>query len=164
MDTALQRAAKTLAETLTAHDLTVTTAESCTGGLVTKTLCATESTADFHSCGFVTYSNYAKTRLLGVKPETLERYTAVSAQTVEEMARGAKERAGQDIGLSISGYAGPDGGEDGTPAGTVWFGWALPDGDVIARKKQFSGENTRVIEDAATWALTELTRLLETHR
>jgi len=164
MDNALQRAAKNLADALTARDLTVTTAESCTGGLVTKTLCATGSTAEYHSCGFVTYSNYAKSQLLGVSPETLARFTAVSAETVEEMARGAQERAAQDVGLSISGYAGPDGGEDGTPAGTVWFGWALPDGEVVSQKKQFSGENTQVIEQAAIWAMTELTRLLETHR
>lgn len=161
MESPLQRAANDLSGYLISRNLTVATAESCTGGLVTWTLCSTEHTADFHSCGYVTYSDYAKKQLLGVASETLEKYTAVSQQTVEEMACGARTRSQQDISLAISGYAGPDGGKDGTPPGTIWFAWVLPDGKVVTQKKIFSGHCKIVIEDAATWAMRELIHLLE---
>lgn len=124
MNEKLQHAAKQAGIYLSRRGLRLATAESCTGGLITYMLCATEDTTAFYSSGFITYTNEAKQRMLGVSAETLRLYTAVSEQTVHEMAAGARERSGEDVSLSVSGYAGPDGGEDGTPPGTVWFGWA----------------------------------------
>ena len=97
----------------------LTTAESCTGGNLAVALCAEENTAEFYDVGMVVFSDAAKERILGVRHETIERFTAVSEQTVTEMAAKIREIAEADIGLAISGYAGPEGGDDGTAAGTA---------------------------------------------
>ena len=135
----------------------LTTAESCTGGNLASALCAEKDTASFFGTGVVTFNNEAKHKVLGVNNATLEKYTAVSSQTVGEMAQGALELADADISIAISGYAGPDGGEDGTPAGTVWFGWSFR-GEVTTAVQHFTGECEDVIEKAVRYALSELLR------
>ena len=119
---------KKLASKLTDAGLRLTTAESCTGGKLSVALCAEENTADFYDVGLVVFSDAAKARILGVRPETLERYTAVSEQTVTEMAASIRDIAQADISIAISGYAGPEGGDDGTAAGTVCFAWNIRGG------------------------------------
>ncbi|EOC1325271.1 CinA family protein [Cronobacter dublinensis] len=161
MNEKLQHAAKQAGIYLSQRGLRLATAESCTGGLITYTLCATEDTTAFYSSGFITYTNEAKQRMLGVKEETLRLYTAVSEQTVHEMAAGARERSGEDISLSVSGYAGPSGGEDGTPPGTVWFGWGMPGLETVAEKRHFNGDPKTVIDQAAVFALERLVELLK---
>lgn len=135
----------------------LTTAESCTGGKLASALCAEDDTADFYGVGLVTFTDEAKEKVLGVQAETLEKYSAVSEQTVCEMAQGALRIAGADIAVAISGYAGPDGGDDGTPAGTVWFAWSFH-GEVRAAVQHFTGECDDVIEKAVRYALTEVIR------
>ena len=76
------------------------------------------------------------------------------------MAAGAIARSGADVSVAISGYAGPDGGEDGTPAGTVWFAWQLPDNVIVAKVKHFEGDSESVIKQAASYALATLIMLL----
>lgn len=105
---------KKVASKLTDLGLRLTTAESCTGGKLSVALCAEENTAEFYDVGLVVFSDGAKERILGVRPETLERYTAVSEQTVTEMAARILEIAQADVSIAISGYAGPEGGDDGT--------------------------------------------------
>ncbi|MEB5921613.1 2-oxo-tetronate isomerase [Franconibacter daqui] len=161
MNDAIERATTKVREYLRAKGLKLATAESCTGGLIAYSLCATGDTTDFFSSGFTTYTNKAKQNMLGVSEETLRLYTAVSEQTVKEMAQGARDRSGEDVSLSVSGYAGPDGGEDGTPAGTVWFGWALNDGRLVAEKRHFNGDPKTVIDQAAAFALERLIELLK---
>ncbi|MCH9299675.1 CinA family protein [Pantoea allii] len=156
----LNEAAALLGQQLLSSGLRLATAESCTAGLISMTLAAVENSGDFFTSGFVTYSESAKVRLLGVSEDTLEKHTAVSRETVCEMARGARERSGELVSLAISGYAGPDGGQDGTPAGTIWVGWALPGGDVIARCQHFSGEPKAVMEQGTIWAIQGLSELL----
>lgn len=156
----LSQAAEQLGQQLLSSGLRLATAESCTAGLISITLAAVENSGDFFTSGFITYSESAKVRLLGVGEKTLEKHTAVSRETVCEMARGARERSGEHVSLAISGYAGPDGGEDGTPAGTIWVGWALSDGAVIARCQHFSGEPKAVMEQGASWAIQGLSELL----
>jgi PncC family amidohydrolase len=92
--------------------------------------------------GFVTYTNEMKMSMLGVSGDTLEQYTAVSEQTAAEMARGARERTGADIALSTTGYAGPGGGTDETPVGTVFLGISTPDGEDF-RRLSLSGRRSR---------------------
>ena len=119
------------------------TAESCTGGWVSKALTDLAGSSDWFGFGLVTYSNQAKQRLLGVKPGTLERYGAVSEQVVEEMARGLLELSGADLGLAVSGIAGPDGGSADKPVGTVWFAWSSREGERIQVQtglQRFSGD------------------------
>ncbi|HDR2513219.1 TPA: 2-oxo-tetronate isomerase [Enterobacter ludwigii] len=150
---------KKVASKLTDLGLRLTTAESCTGGKLSVALCAEENTAEFYDVGLVVFSDGAKERILGVRPETLERYTAVSEQTVTEMAARILEIAQADVSIAISGYAGPEGGDDGTAAGTVCFAWNLR-GHTETRTVLFSGDCQDVIEKAVQYSLSELvTRL-----
>lgn len=148
-----------MASKLTDLGLRLTTAESCTGGKLSVALCAEENTAEFYDVGLVVFSDGAKERILGVRPETLERYTAVSEQTVTEMAARILEIAQADVSIAISGYAGPEGGDDGTAAGTVCFAWNLR-GHTETRTVLFSGDCQDVVEKAVQYSLSELvTRL-----
>lgn len=154
---------KKLASKLTDLGLRATTAESCTGGKLAVALCAEENTAEFYDVGLVVFSNSAKEKLLGVQHETLERFTAVSEQTVGEMASCARNIAQANIGIATSGYAGPEGGEDGTPAGTVCFGWDI-EGRVETRTVLFSGECQDVVEKAVRYSLSQLIEFLSARR
>lgn len=150
---------KKVASKLTDLGLRLTTAESCTGGKLSVALCAEENTAEFYDVGLVVFSDGAKERILGVRPETLERYTAVSEQTVTEMAARILEIAQADVSIAISGYAGPEGGDDGTAAGTVCFAWNHR-GHTETRTVLFSGDCQDVVEKAVQYSLSELvTRL-----
>lgn len=150
---------KKVASKLTDLGLRLTTAESCTGGKLSVALCAEENTAEFYDVGLVVFSDGAKERILGVRPETLERYTAVSEKTVTEMAARILEIAQADVSIAISGYAGPEGGDDGTAAGTVCFAWNLR-GHTETRTVLFSGDCQDVVEKAVQYSLSELvTRL-----
>ena len=137
------------------HRPTVGLAESCTGGLIAKLLTdAAGSSAYFHR-GFVTYSNQAKTQLLGVPAELIEEHGAVSGPVVEAMATGARRADGRGLALSVSGVAGPDGGTADKPVGTVWIG--LADGErVFSRRFSFPGDRDTVRLRAAYMALTLL--------
>ncbi|NYS31234.1 CinA family protein [Pantoea sp. WMus005] len=161
MAKSLDQTAEQLGNILLSSGLQLATAESCTAGLISMTLAAVENSGDFYTSGFVTYSENAKIRLLGVKPETLKQHTAVSEQTAREMVQGACARSGEPVGLSITGYAGPGGGEDGTPPGTIWFGWVLPDGSDEAECHQFSGDPKSVMEQGTQFALEGLIKRLQ---
>ncbi|HDR2783855.1 TPA: 2-oxo-tetronate isomerase [Enterobacter sichuanensis] len=150
---------KKVASKLTDLGLRLTTAESCTGGKLSVALCAEENTADFYDVGLVVFSDGAKERILGVSPQTLERYTAVSEQTVTEMAASIRVIAQADVSIAISGYAGPEGGDDGTAAGTVCFGWNIR-GQTHTRTVLFSGDCQDVVEKAVQFSLAELVSLL----
>lgn len=160
MDKTLLKAAEGVLCVLKAKNLNLATAESCTAGLIGMTLCAASEGGANYSSGFVTYDNTAKTTMLGVKPETLSQYTAVSAQAVREMAQGANRVAKTQVALSVSGYAGPEGGEDGTPAGTIWFGWVFGLERAITEVKHFDGDCEEVIRQTALHSLKRLKSLL----
>ncbi|MCS3409090.1 CinA family protein [Serratia sp. AKBS12] len=161
MDQQLVAMAKQAGNALKAKGLKLSTAESCTGGWVSMALCAAGDSGDFFTSGFITYTNSAKMRLLRVKPTTLERHTAVSELVVCEMVQGALAASGEQVALAISGYAGPEGGPDGTPAGSVWFAWGGKAIGLSAEKRHFDGDSESVIHQAALFALTRLTQLLQ---
>lgn len=161
MDDELNNAATILGELLSATSLTVTTAESCTAGWVGSTLAAVSDSTRFYNCGFITYTDAAKQRILNVSPHTLATHSAVSEAVVIEMARGVRSLTGDNIGIAVTGYAGPDGGDDGTPAGTIWFGWCLDDESVCTSQKWFTGNSEEVVRKAALYCITELTRILK---
>lgn len=120
-DAALARLAARVGRRLLRERLRVVTAESCTAGWIAKALTDTAGSSAWLDSGYVTYSNAAKQRALGVAARTLERFGAVSEQTVREMARGALRASGAEIAVAVSGIAGPDGGTPQKPVGTVWF-------------------------------------------
>jgi nicotinamide-nucleotide amidase len=99
----------------------IATAESCTGGWIAKAFTDLAGSSRWFECGWVTYSNAAKIRDIGVAPRTLDEHGAVSEPTVREMATGALRVSGADIAIAVSGIAGPDGGSAEKPVGTVWF-------------------------------------------
>lgn len=129
---------ETVVELLSERKLTVTTAESCTGGLIAGTLINVAGASDVLNEGYVTYSNEAKERLAGVKHETLEKYGAVSSQTAREMAQGAAKAAGADAALSATGIAGPGGGTKEKPVGLVYVGCYL-NGETTVKECRFTG-------------------------
>ena len=139
----------------------IVTAESCTGGLIAKKLTDSPGSSDYFWGSFITYENSAKTAL-GVNPDTLARFGAVSSETVIEMASSALAESYADIAVSVSGIAGPGGGSREKPVGTVWFGTSYA-GNTEALKMLFSGSREEVREKASEAALLiVIKRLLET--
>jgi nicotinamide-nucleotide amidase len=138
---------------------TVSTAESCTGGLIARRLTELPGSSQFFMEGAITYSNDAKKRTLGVSGETLEKYGAVSEEAAREMAAGMRNRAGTDYAISVTGIAGPDGGSTEKPVGTVWFGLADKD-RVEATKVFFPGDRYLIRWRSSQTALDLLRRRL----
>jgi nicotinamide-nucleotide amidase len=135
------------------------TAESCTGGWVSKAITDVPGSSAWFRGGVVSYDNSLKQSLLGVTEETLAIHGAVSDATVLEMALGALERVGGDIALAVSGIAGPDGGQPGKPVGTVWFGWAWRHGQAVhhrTRLKIIDGGREEVRRRSVMTALSGL--------
>jgi len=124
-DTALAKLAARVGRGLRRAGLKVVTAESCTAGWIAKALTDVPGSSEWLDSGYVTYSNEAKVRALGVSPRTLDRFGAVSAEAVREMALGALRASGVDAAVAVSGIAGPDGGTPEKPVGTVWLCAAL---------------------------------------
>lgn len=150
-----------IAHELTERKKTVTTAESCTGGLLAAELTRLPGSSAFFQRGFVTYSNQSKTQLLNVLPSTLRSYGAVSEETVREMALGALLATRNDYAIGISGVAGPDGGTDKSPVGTVWFGFATKQ-RIWAKQYRFSGTRDEIRQQAVQYALAILEHYLQT--
>lgn len=140
--------------------LTVATAESCTGGTIASQITAVAGCSDVMAGGVVAYSNEVKKRILGVSPDTLEAHGAVSAETAAEMALGACRATGADCAVATTGIAGPTGGTPEKPVGTVWFGIAIH-GQVTTFTHRFPGTRDRVVNRAATTALSALSMALK---
>lgn len=147
-------------ELLAERHYTVTTAESCTGGMIAGTLVNVAGASDVLNEGYVTYSNEAKERLLGVSHDTLEKYGAVSEQTAREMARGAARTAGADAALSATGIAGPGGGTAEKPVGLVYVGCFL-NGRTSVKECRFTGNRAENRMNTVETALSMLEEALE---
>ena len=142
-------------ELLKANNLTVTTAESCTGGLVAGRLINVPGISEYLKEGYITYSNEAKQKLLGVPAEILQKYGAVSPQTAEAMAKGGAKAAEVDVCIAVTGIAGPDGGSLEKPVGLVYMScYCL--GKVYTEKNQYTGSRSKIREYAVASALTLL--------
>jgi len=122
IDTELLQQAEALMESLRVHNLTVVTAESCTGGLIAAALSHARSASESLLGGFVVYTKACKTAVLGVSSDLLEKSGSVNAQVADELARGALERSTADLAVAVTGVLGPDADEDGNPPGQVYFG------------------------------------------
>ena len=156
-DEDLQQLTRQVAHILQQRGWMLATVESCTGGWVAKCCTDLAGSSAWFERGFVTYSNQSKQDLVAVRAVTLEQFGAVSEQTVIEMAQGALNRSNADISVSISGIAGPDGGTEEKPVGTVWFAWATKIA-ATAELHHFSGNRDSVRRQAVATALTGITK------
>lgn len=150
------RLAIDLGRALLARKWKAATAESCTGGLVAGAITDIAGSSEWFERGFVTYSNEAKVELLGVRPETLARFGAVSEATVLEMVAGALARSRADIAVAVTGIAGPGGGTPDKPVGLVWLAWGIRGGQVEAASHRFPGERAAVRAATVAAALAGL--------
>lgn len=141
----VETAAKRLLALCRKRELTIATAESCTGGLVAGALTEIAGSSDVVDCGFVTYSNAAKQRMLGVTALTLERAGAVSREAAEEMAQGALAHSDADLAVAITGIAGPGGATPGKPVGLVHFAAAARGGRSVHREKRYGAIGRRKV-------------------
>ncbi len=138
----------------------VATAESCTGGLISKLLTDVAGSSGWFERGVVTYSNLAKQELLDVPEDIIEETGAVSEDTAKCMVEGMLMSSPADWGIAVTGIAGPTGGTQAKPVGTVWISWLHRGSDPVVRCYQFSGNREQVREQTAQTALTELLKLL----
>ena len=163
-DRELSGAVRRVAEGMRRRGWRLCTAESCTGGYLAKALTDLAGSSAWFECGFVTYSNIAKRRQLGVSPGTLQTHGAVSEVVVKEMAAGALRASGADVVVAVSGVAGPGGGSEDKPVGTVWLAWGLRGRAPLARHFRFSGDRAGVRFQAVLMGLAGLVRLLDDHQ
>ena len=145
--------AQTVLEACRARGWHVATAESCTGGLVAGALTAIAGSSDVVERGFVTYSNVAKSEMLGVSPTTIAAHGAVSPETAAAMAQGALARAPVDLTISVTGVAGPGGGSVAKPVGLVIFGLARRNGPCRTERHVFDGDRSSMRQGALQMAL-----------
>ena len=155
MDQELLSLSSAVSKTLLAHKLTISTAESCTGGLLSHVLTGISGSSAYFIGGVVAYSNVIKEMVLGVELKTIQAYGAVSEQTAREMADGIRVRFGTDIGLSTTGVAGPTGGTPSKPVGLVWMGISTP-GKTTTFEGHFKGERLEIMRSTVIALLTHL--------
>ena len=148
----MNKTAEHLVAMLKATGMTCATAESCTGGGIGSAITGVPGSSEVYLGGVVSYSNQVKHEVLGVSSASLETFGAVSPQVAEEMALGARRLTRADIAVSVTGIAGPGGGNAEKPVGLVWFGLATADG-VRSEKKLFMGDRASVRAQAVTHAL-----------
>lgn len=160
----IAKSVKLLAQKSLDQAIRVTTAESCTGGWIAKSLTDLPGSSAWFEYGFVVYSNEAKTRLLGVPTEILEQHGAVSEAVVDALVRGALRVSGADLAVAVSGVAGPDGGSPEKPVGTVWLAWGKAgSGEITTHCRQFlfSGDRESVRSQTVVQALDGLIDMLD---
>ena len=145
------------------HKLSVVTAESCTGGMISTRITARSGASSMFERGFVTYSNDSKAELLDVSREILETAGAVSRECAEAMVQGALKHSKAQIGVSVTGIAGPDGGNEDKPIGLVYIGYAMRGGPVKVAKHNFSGDRGAVRNQTVEAALIHILELIKTN-
>ena len=151
--------AKELGEALKSRGLMLALAESCTGGMVAQAITSVAGSSAWFDRGFVTYSNAAKIEMLGVRTETIEKFGAVSEETASDMALGALKHSNAQIAGSITGIAGPDGGSQDKPVGTVCFGFAQAN-QCKASTQHFTGSREQVRQQATAFLMQQLIQQL----
>lgn len=153
-----------LGKALTLQAQTLSTAESCTGGGIAHAITGVPGSSGWFEGGFVTYSNEAKIRLLGVGAELIATHGAVSEAVVMAMAKGALKRTGSDYAVAVSGIAGPGGGTAAKPVGTVWLAYGHAGGQVVAVSHHFRGDRSAIRAMTVLQAIRGLLDLVESGR
>ena len=160
MSTATEAPVHELAAELLARGWMLATAESCTGGLIAGACTDLAGSSAWLERGFVTYSNAAKTQMLGVDAALIAQHGAVSEPVARAMAQGALQHAQAQVALAVTGVAGPGGGSADKPVGTVWFGWAV-DGRLVSEVRHFAGDRAAVRQATVRHSLQRLLQLLK---
>ena len=160
MDHELFTLAQIVGQALQVQKKMLVTAESCTGGWIAQALTDVPGSSLWFDRGFVTYSNAAKIQMLAVKPETLERYGAVSAETVIEMALGALCHSDADVAIAVTGIAGPSGGSEEKPVGTVFIAWATKAVGYKVIQENLGGDRQAIRRQTVVLALKGLVDLV----
>ena len=145
---------------LTQHGLMLVSAESCTGGWLGQVVTTVPGSSTWYERGFITYSNISKQEMLGVRYGTLEQFGAVSAQTAYEMAMGALTNSHAQVGVSITGIAGPDGGTKTKPVGMVCFSWVMKEGLARSETQFLKGDRETIRHQSVSIALQGVIKLL----
>jgi len=158
-DSALGLLARQLGATAQANHHSLVTAESCTGGWIAKVLTDIAGSSAWFECGIAAYSYESKQALLGVRPQTLEHFGAVSRETVLEMVSGSLVHSGATLAVAVTGIAGPSGGTADKPVGTVWIAWKRRGGYATAELFSFDGDREAVRRRTVAAALQGLLRL-----
>ena len=148
-----------IVQLMTEHKLTLSAAESCTGGMFSARVINTAGASVVYEAGFVTYANKAKHKLIGVKKKTLKEYGAVSKETAKEMVKGTLKATGADYAVSITGIAGPGGGTAQKPVGLVYIGCGRKH-HIVVKQYQFCGDRAQVRESSVESALLQLWEVL----
>lgn len=159
-DDDIAEVAARVARLLEARGVCLATAESCTGGWISKSLTDIPGSSDWFEYGFVTYSNEAKETMLGVEPAIIEEHGAVSREVAVEMAIAARVVSEADLAVAVTGIAGPGGGTEDKPVGTVWFAWHGPERRAASRVEAFSGDRAAIRRQAVIAALQGVLRQL----
>ena len=157
----IEKLAAELGATLKARGYKLALAESCTGGMAAQAVTSVAGSSAWFDRGFVTYSNQAKIDMLGVSPQTLEKFGAVSEETAGEMVLGCLKNSQAQIAGSITGIAGPDGGTVDKPVGTVCFAWAEISLPIITVTKKFNGNREEIRQQATTFLVCQLIKHLK---
>lgn len=153
MDHELFQLAERLGQSLKAEGSTIATAESCTGGWIAQCITEVPGSSAWFDRGFVTYSNNSKVQMLGVNPKTLQEHGAVSAEVAEEMAAGVLARSEADWAIAVTGIAGPDGGSEDKPVGTVYVAWKNKNGFSNVNRLNLSGSRHHIRKRSVMKAL-----------
>ena len=151
----LSNEAQVLSKLLISNDLTISVAESCTGGSLSRALTSIPGASSYFDCGYITYSNQSKTEMLGVDIQTIKTFGAVSEEVALEMVIGLATRSHSDIAVSVTGVAGPTGGTSEKPVGMVCFGFSC-DGKTSTSTKLFSGDRVNIVSQSVSYALKQL--------
>jgi nicotinamide-nucleotide amidase len=159
-ETGLDALAERVGQLLLAREARVTTAESCTGGWIAKCLTDVPGSSQWFEYGFVTYGDAAKESMLAVDTDLINRHGAVSREVVQAMAVAARAVSDADIAVAVSGIAGPDGGSEDKPVGTVWLAWLGPRGRATSRQVHFDGDREDIRRQTVIEALNGVLKQL----
>lgn len=153
--------AKDLVSIMNENKLTLASAESCTGGLIGGIITAVSGSSAVYKGGIITYTNDIKINILGVDASTIDKHTEVSAPVAYQMARNVKNKLSAHIGVSATGFAGPTGGNENDPVGTVYTGISSPVGDIVHRLSFYDGATREDIRNAAAaYIMEQITHIL----
>ena len=158
---AFKESTEKLAQLMLDRNWRMATVESCTGGWIAQSLTSLSGSSDWFDCGLVTYSNRAKERFAGVSQELIAAHGAVSAEVALAMAAGARSRINVEVVVAVTGIAGPSGGSEQKPVGTVYIAWEIAGRDPLVERFHFHGDREAIRRQSVATAIEELINCLE---